>query len=221
MSKSAREWSFEIARFQKPPVLKLKLLYGPVRPQALRPERLSRGNHLNHTVLEPGEVLVRRTTVTVPTHSESEPSGPRFILQVLGDGWSDVRVTADGSDDVSNLTFPLEPGWTFVETEDWRADIEAKWSELGADDLRWVYTNDVWLDPHAALSLGAHVMSRPLKSTEFGSSQAIIAKPRASPRWTYRDKELIKRSRVVLNSARIYGTFGTGRAVWLGYPTFL
>ena len=65
------------------------------------------------------------------------------------DGWSGV--TADGSGDVrlvvvfpgcpvcsrgnsSNLTFLLEPGWSFVETEDWRADIEAKWSEVGADD---------------------------------------------------------------------------------------
>jgi hypothetical protein len=67
------------------------------------------------------------------------------------DGWS--TVAADGSGDVrsvdvafplvgplcshgnsSNLTFPLEPGWVFVETEDWRADVEAKWSEVGADD---------------------------------------------------------------------------------------
>jgi hypothetical protein len=28
----------------------------------------------------------------------------------------------------------LAPNWEFVETEDWRADIEAKWSEVGADD---------------------------------------------------------------------------------------
>jgi len=64
------------------------------------------------------------------------------------DGWSGV--TADGSGDVSsNLTFLLEPGWSFVETEDWRADIEAKWSEVGADDSGWVYTNDAWLEPHA------------------------------------------------------------------------
>jgi hypothetical protein len=34
----------------------------------------------------------------------------------------------------SNLTFLLESGWAFVETEDWRADIEAKWSEVSADD---------------------------------------------------------------------------------------
>ena len=34
----------------------------------------------------------------------------------------------------SNLTFLLEPGWLFVETEDWRADIEAEWSQVGADD---------------------------------------------------------------------------------------
>ncbi|KAH9065284.1 integral peroxisomal membrane peroxin-domain-containing protein [Lactarius vividus] len=65
------------------------------------------------------------------------------------DGWSGV--TADGGGDVSsNLTFLLEPGWLFVETEDWRADIEAKWSQGGADDSGWVYTNDAWLEPHAS-----------------------------------------------------------------------
>lgn len=65
------------------------------------------------------------------------------------DGWS--AVTTDGSGDVrsvvallrglvcshgnsSNLTFLLDPGWSFVETEDWRADVEAKWSEVGSDN---------------------------------------------------------------------------------------
>lgn len=47
----------------------------------------------------------------------------------------------------SNLTFPLEPGWTFVETEDWRADIEAKWNEVGADDC------ECFLVVHTAVSL--------------------------------------------------------------------
>jgi hypothetical protein len=110
------------------------------------------------------------------------------------DGWSGV--TADGSGDVrsvvpppfffffpfevtpvcsrgnsSDLTFLLEPGWAFVETEDWRADIEAKWSDVGSNDCKhhilpkllrsfvdvfcdppagWVYTNDAWLEPHAS-----------------------------------------------------------------------
>lgn len=78
-------------------------------------------------------------------------TGERVAWTRGRDGFS--AVTTDGSGDVSNLTFPLEPGWTFVETEDWRADIEAKWCEVGADDLGWVYTNDAWLEPHA-LPLG-------------------------------------------------------------------
>ncbi|KAI0051418.1 hypothetical protein FA95DRAFT_1602669 [Auriscalpium vulgare] len=64
------------------------------------------------------------------------------------DGWSGL--SADGSGDVSNLTFALEPNWAFVETEDWRVDIEAEWSAVGADQNGWVYTNDAWLEPHAA-----------------------------------------------------------------------
>ena len=78
-------------------------------------------------------------------------AGERVAWTRGRDGWS--TVAADGSGDVrsvdvafplvgplcshgnsSNLTFPLEPGWAFVETEDWRADVEAKWSEVGADD---------------------------------------------------------------------------------------
>lgn len=94
---------------------------------------------------------------------------------VTPDGGGDVRsVVVFNCDPVrshsnsSNLTFPLDPGWAFVETEDWRADIEAKWSEVGADDCEcfllswlfvkcllwppagWVYTNDAWLEPHAS-----------------------------------------------------------------------
>lgn len=71
----------------------------------------------------------------------------------------------------SNLTFSLAPGWYFVETEDWRSDLEGSWAgNSGADECQsfhiqfaayfdaklpatvvggWVYTNDVWLDPHA------------------------------------------------------------------------
>lgn len=69
----------------------------------------------------------------------------------------------------SNLTFALEPGWRFVQTEDWRADYEGAWAECGADDgessflcykwggladgggcaAGWVYTNDAWQDARA------------------------------------------------------------------------
>ncbi|KAJ8468880.1 hypothetical protein ONZ51_g9349 [Trametes cubensis] len=63
------------------------------------------------------------------------------------DGWSGV--SDDGSGEVSsNLTFSLGPGWFFVETEDWRPDLEGTWVGLrGADENGWVYTNDTWLDP--------------------------------------------------------------------------
>ncbi|KAK7049331.1 hypothetical protein VNI00_005932 [Paramarasmius palmivorus] len=60
------------------------------------------------------------------------------------DGWSGVG--ADGTVS-SNLTFSLSPGWTFIPTEDWRADLEGTWSEVGADDNGWVYTNNSWLAP--------------------------------------------------------------------------
>ncbi|GBE83091.1 hypothetical protein SCP_0501370 [Sparassis crispa] len=63
------------------------------------------------------------------------------------DGWSGVA--DDGSGDVSsNLTFSLSDGWFFVETEDWRPDVEGSWIETGSDGNGWVYTNDSWQDPH-------------------------------------------------------------------------
>ncbi|KAI0270037.1 integral peroxisomal membrane peroxin-domain-containing protein [Gloeopeniophorella convolvens] len=75
-------------------------------------------------------------------------TGERVAWTRGRDGWSGV--TTDGASDVSsNLTFLLDPGWVFVETEDWRADIEGGWSAVGADKTGWVYTNDAWLEPHA------------------------------------------------------------------------
>ena len=69
----------------------------------------------------------------------------------------------------SNLTFALEPGWAFVETEDWRPDLVGSWVAPGMVDTSewlprtitgrmladwmadgWVYNNDAWLDPHSA-----------------------------------------------------------------------
>ncbi|KAI0087896.1 integral peroxisomal membrane peroxin-domain-containing protein [Irpex rosettiformis] len=65
------------------------------------------------------------------------------------DGWSGVA--EDGSGDVSsNLTFSLSSGWLFVETEDWRPDLEGAWiAPTEADEILdgWVYTNDSWMDP--------------------------------------------------------------------------
>ncbi|TFK26833.1 hypothetical protein FA15DRAFT_666970 [Coprinopsis marcescibilis] len=68
------------------------------------------------------------------------------------DGWSGIGGGYAGSGieeggEVSNLTFSLAPGWAFVETEDWRKDVLAEWSGVGADEDGWVYTNDAWLGP--------------------------------------------------------------------------
>ena len=32
-----------------------------------------------------------------------------------------------------NLTFSLAPGWAFVESEDWRKDVQCAWSGCGGD----------------------------------------------------------------------------------------
>jgi len=58
------------------------------------------------------------------------------------DGWSPLS----GEGQVSNLTFALEPGWTFVESEDWKEDLHAAWAHLRADQRGWVYSNDAWQD---------------------------------------------------------------------------
>ncbi|KZT44598.1 hypothetical protein SISSUDRAFT_1124094 [Sistotremastrum suecicum HHB10207 ss-3] len=57
------------------------------------------------------------------------------------DGFSGV---ADTEGEVRNLTFQLEPGWRFVETEDWREDLIAIWNSSPSDDNGWVYSDDSW-----------------------------------------------------------------------------
>ncbi|KAF8177855.1 integral peroxisomal membrane peroxin-domain-containing protein [Pholiota molesta] len=58
---------------------------------------------------------------------------------------------AEGSGEVSsNLTFSLAPGWAFVETEDWRKDVQCAWSGCGGDPDGWVYTNDAWIGARPA-----------------------------------------------------------------------
>ncbi|EJD52284.1 hypothetical protein AURDEDRAFT_99106 [Auricularia subglabra TFB-10046 SS5] len=64
------------------------------------------------------------------------------------DGWSG-GLEGDGQGTLSHLTFALEPGWAFVETESWRADYAGTWVECGADADGFVYTNDAWQEPHA------------------------------------------------------------------------
>ena len=50
-----------------------------------------------------------------------------------GDGTSDHSSLVHSS----NLTFSLAPGWLFVETEDWRPDLEGVWADgVGADESK-------------------------------------------------------------------------------------
>ncbi|KAF8994734.1 integral peroxisomal membrane peroxin-domain-containing protein [Cyathus striatus] len=86
------------------------------------------------------------------------------------DGWSGLGVggveaevgVGDVGEVSSNLTFSLAPGWSFVDTEDWRKDLDAAWVECGGDDEGWVYTNDAWLGPRPApyTSTGGSVTRR-------------------------------------------------------------
>jgi len=46
-----------------------------------------------------------------------------------------------------HLDVELDPGWAFVETEEWEPDFLAKWAPNGGNRDGWVYTNDAWLDP--------------------------------------------------------------------------
>lgn len=78
------------------------------------------------------------------------------------DGWSGV-----GGEISSNLTFSLSPGWAFVETEGWRADLNGRWvledewrtadfeiNKSFADEDGWVYTTDTWSQPRPDASPG-------------------------------------------------------------------
>ncbi|KAJ7066420.1 integral peroxisomal membrane peroxin-domain-containing protein [Mycena amicta] len=79
------------------------------------------------------------------------------------DGWSGVGQAVS-----SNLTFSLDPGWAFVTTEDWRADVEARWAGIDgadepADEDGWVYTNDAWTElrpPSASYAPGIGGLTR-------------------------------------------------------------
>lgn len=85
----------------------------------------------------------------------------RFVCSSI---FHDGQTAHRGSLCSSNLTFTLEPGWHFVQTEDWRLDVDATWTAQGGDSSMhllstslvilmtfpldgWVYTNDSWLDP--------------------------------------------------------------------------
>ncbi|KAN0065597.1 hypothetical protein ACQY0O_000720 [Thecaphora frezii] len=66
------------------------------------------------------------------------------------DGWSDdvFHVDAGSSIDISSqVHHPLEPGYTFLPSEEWRIDWGGSWSPLGVDDQGYLYTDEAWQKP--------------------------------------------------------------------------
>ncbi|KAJ2915917.1 hypothetical protein MD484_g4506, partial [Candolleomyces efflorescens] len=105
---------------------------------------------------------------------------------------SEMREVELWENESSNLTFSLAPGWSFVETEDWRKDLVGGWSGVGADNDGWVYTNDAWLGARpetytAAGGLGSVTRRRsftttfPLMADPVSSQPAIPMHPLALP----------------------------------------
>ena len=63
------------------------------------------------------------------------------------DGW-----TPPGEDDGHELgkyklSFALEPGWEWIDGDDWRIDWGGSWSSVGVDESGFVYTDDSWQSP--------------------------------------------------------------------------
>lgn len=60
------------------------------------------------------------------------------------DGWAPENV---GAILISEVPFALEPGWAWIDGDDWRIDWGACWSTVGGDENGFVYTDDAWQRP--------------------------------------------------------------------------
>ncbi|KAF8322741.1 hypothetical protein DL93DRAFT_2071698 [Clavulina sp. PMI_390] len=97
-----------------------------------------------------------------PSSAQTSSAGGSIIAAGWKGGVNSLKASdrgawtrgADGSVTVgessSHLVVQLDPGWAFVETEQWEPDFLARWAPTGADRDGWVYTNDAWLDPRPA-----------------------------------------------------------------------
>ncbi|KAI6123391.1 hypothetical protein EDD16DRAFT_1566085 [Pisolithus croceorrhizus] len=118
----------------------------------------SSGSEMGDGEVESGEVKSKSTILPEGTWSKTHLRRSERAPWTRGrDGWSGV------GGEISNLTFSLSPGWAFVETESWRADLEGTWVLEGqhpdskqanvktqhvcADGDGWVYTTDTWSSP--------------------------------------------------------------------------
>ncbi|KAL4081033.1 integral peroxisomal membrane peroxin-domain-containing protein [Scleroderma citrinum] len=108
---------------------------------------------------EPAEECVSKSKQKVPqgTWSKTHLRPSERVPWTRGqDGWSGV-----GGEISSNLTFSLSPGWAFIETEGWRADLEGVWVSVGLHSCKgWVYTTDTWSQPRSDVSPGSGWVTR-------------------------------------------------------------
>ncbi|KAI6151326.1 hypothetical protein EDD17DRAFT_1148400 [Pisolithus thermaeus] len=119
----------------------------------------SSGSEVGDGEVESGGVKSKSAILSEGTWSKTHLRRSERAPWTRGrDGWSGV-----GGEISSNLTFSLSPGWAFVETESWRADLEGTWVLEGqhsdskqsnvetqrvcADGDGWVYTTDTWSNP--------------------------------------------------------------------------
>ncbi|KAL9936143.1 hypothetical protein V8E36_004985 [Tilletia maclaganii] len=68
------------------------------------------------------------------------------------DGWASASEVPGGtgwSVDISKVAASPGEGWTWVDGDDWRIDWLAAWSEVGADEEGFVYTDSSWQRPSA------------------------------------------------------------------------
>ncbi|KAI6027327.1 hypothetical protein BKA83DRAFT_4227474 [Pisolithus microcarpus] len=119
---------------------------------------MNSGSEVGNGEAEPRNVKSKSTMLPAGTWSKTHlRQSERAPWTRARDGWSGV------GGEISNLTFSLTPGWAFVETESWRADLEGSWALEGqhpdnkyfyvetqrvcADEDGWVYTSDTWSNP--------------------------------------------------------------------------
>ncbi|WFD34409.1 hypothetical protein MCUN1_001250 [Malassezia cuniculi] len=71
-------------------------------------------------------------------------SNERGAWSQRSDGWAPVEA---GHVSVNDVPYALEPGWMWIDGDDWRIDWGARWSTVGGDSDGFVYTDDAWQRP--------------------------------------------------------------------------
>ncbi|CAD6931479.1 unnamed protein product [Tilletia controversa] len=103
------------------------------------------------------------------------------------DGWTAAEGRAGASSggagwsvDVSKVEMSPGQGWSWVDGDDWRIDWVGAWSELGADEEGFVYTDSSWQRPAPVPYGHPHAIPEPTydsfdddeRSTEAGDDAA-------------------------------------------------